>query len=577
MGDKKIREPIISVLGHVDHGKTTLLDWIRGSVVASREQGGITQHIGATDVPFKAVEEICGPLLAKLNIRSEIRGLLFIDTPGHEAFTNLRKRGGSVADLAILVVDLKDGLMPQSMEAVDILRGYKVPFVIAANKIDNIRGWKTGLPLNQQMQHVQDEFYKRFYDMIGQLSKLNINADLYSNIKDFTKQIAIVPMSAKRGDGIPELLMVLVGLSQQYLRGKLTIEADSPGKGSILEVKEERGLGTTIDVILYDGVLKKTDSIVVGSREPIVTSIKAILKPKELDEMRDPRDRFTDVGEVVAAAGVKISAPNLDKAMAGTPVYVGGVELVEKVKSELEDVEIETDKLGVIIKADTIGSLEALISILSDDGIPIKKGTIGKVSNTDIMEACAVGREDRFLGVILSFNSIMLKDAVNLARDNQVPVFESGVIYKILDDYGAWVKEEKEKEKKDSKIVSPGKIKIMPGYVFRQSKPAIVGVKVLGGRLSTKSRLMTVEGKVVGWVKGIQLDKDSIPCAMEDQEVALSIEGAVVGRSMDEGDMLYTFISGRDIRQILADEGLPEQERNLVKEIRDIKKKNAGV
>ncbi|MEA1925276.1 MAG: translation initiation factor IF-2 [Candidatus Altiarchaeota archaeon] len=576
MGDKKIREPIISVLGHVDHGKTTLLDWIRGSVVASREQGGITQHIGATDVPFSAVEDICGPLLSKLKIRTEIRGLLFIDTPGHEAFTNLRKRGGSVADLAVLVVDLTDGLMPQSLEAVDILKGYRVPFVIAANKIDNIRGWKTGLPLNQQMQHVQDEFYKHFYDMIGQLSKLNINADLYSDIKDFTKQIAIVPMSAKKGDGIPELLMVLMGLSQQYLKGKLSIEANSPGKGTILEVKEEKGLGTTIDVILYDGVLKKTDTIVVGSREPVVTSIKAILKPKELDEMRDPRDRFMDVEEVVAAAGVKISAPNLDKAMAGTPVYVGGEGLVGKIKSELEDVEIETDKRGVIIKADTIGSLEALISILCSKDIPIKKGTIGKVSNTDIMEACAVGREDRFLGVVLSFNSPILKDAKNLARDNQVPVFGSGVIYKLLDDYREWVREEKQEEKreKESRTVSPGKIKLMPGYIFRQSKPAIVGVKVLAGKISTKSRLMNEESKVVGWVKGIQLEKDSIPFAKEGQEVAVSIEGGVVGRNMDEKSILYTFISGRDIRQILDDEELPETDRILVKEIRDIKKKN---
>ncbi|OYT53095.1 MAG: translation initiation factor IF-2 [Candidatus Altiarchaeales archaeon ex4484_2] len=576
MGDKKIREPIISVLGHVDHGKTTLLDWIRGSVVASREQGGITQHIGATDVPFKAVEKICGPLLSKLKIRTEIRGLLFIDTPGHEAFTNLRKRGGSVADLAVLVVDLNDGLMPQSLEAVDILKGYRVPFIIAANKIDNIRGWKTGLPLTQQMQHVQDEFYKHFYDMIGQLSMLNINADLYSNIKDFTKQIAIVPVSAKKGDGIPELLMVLMGLSQQYLKDKLTIEADSPGKGTILEVKEERGLGTTIDVILYDGVLKKTDTIVVGSREPVVTTIKAILKPKELDEIRDPRDRFMDVDEVVAAAGVKISAPNLDKAMAGTPVYVGGEELVGKMTSELEDVEIETDKSGVIIKADTVGSLEALISILCSEGVPIKRGTIGKVSNADIMEASAVGREDRFLGVVLSFNSPVLRDAGKLAQDNQVPVFRGGVIYKLLEDYKDWVRAEKQKERRDKerRTVSPGKIKVMPGYVFRQSKPAIVGVKVLAGKLSTNSRLMNDDCKVVGWVKSIQLEKDSIPCAQEGQEVAVSIEGAVMGRNLDEGDVLYTFISGRDVRQLLSDEELPETERILVKEIRDIKKHN---
>jgi len=230
MVEKKIREPIVSVLGHVDHGKTTLLDWIRGSVIASREAGGITQHIGATDVPYEVIEKICGNLLKRFKIKTDIKGLLFIDTPGHEAFTNLRKRGGSVADIAVLVIDINEGLMPQTIESIEILRHYKVPFVIAANKIDRIRGWKTGLDINEQIEHVRNELNKRLYLMIEQLSNMGFNANLFSDIHDFTKQIAIVPISAKKGDGIPELLMIIIGLTQQYLKGKLIIKPDSPAK-----------------------------------------------------------------------------------------------------------------------------------------------------------------------------------------------------------------------------------------------------------------------------------------------------------------------------------------------------------
>ena len=571
MPETKIREPIISVLGHIDHGKTTLLDWIRGTVIASREAGGITQHIGATDVPFGTIRVICGPLLDKLRLKIKIRGLLFIDTPGHEAFTNLRRRGGSVADLAILVVDINEGLMPQSIEAINILRQNRVPFVVAANKIDMIHGWNSKERIENQQQHVKDEFYKKFYKLLSQLSEQGFDSDLFSNIHDFTKQVAVVPISAKNGDGIPELLMILMGLAQQYLRKRLTIETDTPGRGTILEVKEERGLGTTIDVILYEGIIRKGDQIVVGSKEPILTKVKALLKPKPLDEMRDPRDKFENVPEVCAASGVKIAAPNLEHALAGAPVYVGGSEMVEKIRREIEDVEIHTDTTGVVLKADTIGSLEALINTLKEKNIPIKKATIGKVSNSDVIEASAVSLEDKFLGVILAFNSEILRDAKILAKNKNVEIFQGRIIYKLLEDYEDWIKRERERLEKEGKIVTPAKIRLLPKHVFRQSKPAIVGVEVLAGTIASGCRLMREDGRVVGRIKQIQLERETIKSATTGQRVAIAIEGVTMGRQLHENDTVYTFISSDDMKQ-LSEEELTEEELAVLREIRRIKR-----
>jgi len=310
---KYVRQPIVSVLGHVDHGKTSLLDFIRGSAVVSRESGAITQHIGATEVPIDAIYNVCGPLLK--GKKFTLPGLLFIDTPGHHAFTTLRARGGSLADLAILIVDINEGFKPQTYESIKILKQYKTPFIIAANKIDAISGWQKNEDIaknriNSQRVNVKTVFEERLYDMIGTISEQKLNSDLYYNISDFRKTIGIIPISAKTGEGIPELIMILVGLAQRFLEDQLHIES-GPGKGSVLEVKEEIGLGTTIDAIIYNGTIKKDDKIVIGTKdEPVVTRIKALLKPKPLDEIRDPRERFDSAQEVHAACGIKISSPD---------------------------------------------------------------------------------------------------------------------------------------------------------------------------------------------------------------------------------------------------------------------------
>ena len=309
----------MAVLGHVDSGKTSILDKIRGTGVQGREAGGITQHIGASFLPDETIQKICGSLYEKLgNTETKIPGLLVIDTPGHEVFTNLRARGGSAADIAILVVDINRGFQPQTNESLKILESRKVPFVVALNKVDMISGWqKSDIPyisqaIKKQISPVQTTIDEQIYNVVGALSILGYQSEAFYRVQDFKKEISIVPVSARSGVGIPELLAVLVGLTQQFLQKKLDQEEKST-RGIVLEVNDEVGLGPTANMILIDGHLTKEDNLVFAKRDSvIITKPKAMLLPKPLDEMRDPRDKFKPIDEVNAAAGIKIASPELD-------------------------------------------------------------------------------------------------------------------------------------------------------------------------------------------------------------------------------------------------------------------------
>ncbi|MCG3254474.1 MAG: translation initiation factor IF-2, partial [Candidatus Heimdallarchaeota archaeon] len=397
---KRLRSPIAVILGHVDSGKTSLLDKVRGTAVQAREAAGITQHVGASFFPAQTIIDVCGPLLKKATIELNIPGMLIVDTPGHAAFMNLRKRGASVADIAILVVDCLRGFQAQTYESLDILRARKTPFIIAANKIDRISSWKS-IPratfaetYSKQISKAKEDMDNRIYDIMGELSALRMEGFRYDQVKDFRKAIAIVPTSAKTGEGIPDLFLVLAGLTQQFMMQKLEY-SEGPGVGTVLEVKDEEGLGTTIDVILYDGVIKKTDKVVIGGREkPFLVKIRALLEPKELDEMRDPKDKFKGVDQIYASAGVKIAAHGLEDALAGAPLRVAlegkEDEVFKEVEAELESFRIETKTNGVILKVDTLGSLEALVDMIKEKNIPIQKADIGDVTKIDVIDAAIV-------------------------------------------------------------------------------------------------------------------------------------------------------------------------------------------
>ncbi|MEQ9714871.1 MAG: translation initiation factor IF-2 [Candidatus Asgardarchaeum sp.] len=586
------RSPIVTVLGHIDVGKTSLLDKIRGTAVQKKEAGGITQHIGASFFPIDTIKSICGDLLNLLKVELTLPGLLIIDTPGHEVFVNLRKRGGSVSDIAILVVDITKGFQAQTYEVINILKSRKIPFIVAANKLDRIPGWQKNpdkpfiFSLKEQPADVKKLLDNYLYNLIGEFSQEGFRADRYDKIRDFTRTVAIIPTSAVTGEGIPDLLMVLVGLTQQYMAKRL-LTKKGPGAGVVLEVKDEIGLGRTIDVILYDGVLRKNDIIVVGGLErPIVTKIRSLLVPKPLDEIRAPRDKFTAINEIHAAAGVKIAAPNLDGAIAGAPIKAVWDKsnldnVLDEIIQEVQKIRIHTDKEGVIVKADTLGTLEAIIEYLRRFKVPIRVADVGDVSKRDIIEAYAVKEKNPYYGVVLAFNVKTLPDAEEKAKELNVKIFWSDIIYKLFEDYDRWVKEQKEMEikRKLGAVIRPGKIKILPGYVFRSSKPAIVGVEVLGGIIKPKCTLIDKNGETIGMILQIQDKGKNISEARKGQAVAISIKGAVVGRDFDEGDELYIMVPRGHVAILKRDlkEEISPDEHEVLNELIEIYKKKRAV
>ena len=559
------RQPIVAVLGHVDHGKTSLLDHVRSlgeegrSSVMDREAGGITQHIGATEVPSDILNELCAPLLGGKTFDSP--GLLFIDTPGHHSFSSLRARGGSLADIAILIVDVMEGCRPQTRESLRILKQSKTPFVVAANKVDRIHGWECekgramALSMTDQSKEALGLFDQRYWELVGQFAEEAFNLERYDRIKDFTKDIALVPISAREGEGIQDLLAVVIGLAERYLEEQLT-DVEGSGEATVLEMKEERGLGKTLDLILHRGSIRKGDEIVLVSDMGGVSSrVKGLFSPRGMSEMRDAGDRWDDTEAVYAAAGIKISAPSLDRVLVGTTLRVVSTEEERKEAMEEASAEanlsIELDEEGVCIKSDTVGGLEALAKELREIDVPIREASIGKVSRRDVRSAEA--SSDPLHRIIMAFSTEILEEAEEEIEGSEAGVKHVGseIIYRILEEHEEWVesrKSELEEERREM-VVYPGRIMLLPDHTFRVSKPAVVGVRVLAGRIHVGQGLLK-DGRRIGRIKSIRSGQESMKEARQGAEVAISVEGVTVGRQIEEGDVLLVDIPESHARRL---------------------------
>jgi translation initiation factor 5B len=567
----------VSVLGHVDHGKTSLLDKIRGTSVAAGEPGMITQHVGASFVPLEVIEKRCKDLMRKYKFKLTIPGLLFIDTPGHEAFTNLRKRGGSIADLAVLVIDIMQGVQPQTVEAIEILKSYKTPFVVAANKIDLINGWIPKpdscfeVTYSSQRSFVQAALDEKIYELIRKLGELGFNSERFDRVSDMTKYVLIIPVSAKTGEGFQDLLMLLAGLSQKFMGKVLDVELEKPALGNVLEVKELTGVGMTIDVIIYEGKIETGDKIALASYDgPMITKVRAIFQPAPMEEIRDPKKKFKAVEKVYAAAGIKIAATDLEKVIPGSPLIVvdKNEEAAKKeIEKEVERIKIDKENVGVIIKTDALGSLEAVTNLLKTT-CPIRKADVGLITRKDLAEDESVRKQDRYCGVIFAFNIKVPQEIESQARSMGIKIFQSNVIYHLKEEYEKWKIEERKLEKKEMliKYVYPAKFVILPGYIFRINKPAIVGVEVLGGILKPDTPLVDENGKMVGEVQSIQENNRSLDNAEKGMKVALAIKNATVGRDIFEQQVLFSAVPLEQIYE-LQDKF---EDRKLLEEIKKI-------
>jgi translation initiation factor 5B len=575
MTSAAIRQPIITVCGHVDHGKTSILDCLRGSCIQECEAGGITQKISFTLYPMKQLKLAC-PLIDKSGYKLRIPGFLLIDTPGHAAFTNLRKRGGSLADLAVLVIDITEGIKPQTAEVIQILKLNKTPFLIALNKIDKITGWRK---LNENLREsiemqppkVKEIFQELYMTLIGSLNSFGFDANLYYNIEDFTKKIAMIPVSAKTGEGIPELIIMLCGLSQKYLNDKLELNREP--KGVMLEVKKDKN-NNYIEAIIYDGELKKTDEIAVSSfdGEPLITKIRV------LEEIEPLCSKFKPVEKVSASSGIRMQLVEKTEILPGMPfmLYKNNLNEIRSLfKKEIsETITSSLSKSGILAKADSLGSLEALLYLLKQNNIPVLKAGIGKINKNDLISAKANLEINELDSLIIGFNVEVDEDIKEVS--SKIKIITNDVVYKLIEDLVEWRKE-KSREIEKNRLMGLSticKIEILNQYVFRNSNPAIFGVKIIGGKLISMLPLIDDNNEKIGNIKNVQSENKSVHEAYEGQEVAISIPGVNFERQLKEKKYLYSELSEHQFKQFKKNKDLlSSSEIKVLQEIADIKRR----
>mmetsp|Transcript_2230 Transcript_2230/g.2641 ORF Transcript_2230/g.2641 Transcript_2230/m.2641 type:complete len:637 (-) Transcript_2230:89-1999(-) len=588
-GNRVLRSPICCILGHVDTGKTKLLDKIRRTNVQLGEAGGITQQIGATFFPKDALVTQCFKVDPDMTVK--VPGLLMIDTPGHESFNNLRARGSSLCDIAILVVDVMHGLEPQTKESIQLLKARKCPFIIAMNKVDRCFMWQPNewLPiretLSQQHQDCRDELTNRIEQSITELKQEGLNCELYWDNPNVRKNFSVCPTSAISGEGISDLLMNLVMLTQDVMTS--AIEYNDELSCSILEVKTIEGFGTTIDVVLVAGTLRENDRIVVcGMNGPIVTNIRALLTPQPMKELR-VKGEYIHHKSIHAAMGIKIAAPGMEEAVAGTELFVCGPhddeeELKDEVMADMATIFKSVDKSGkgVYVMASTLGSLEALLQYLKDSEVDVFGVNIGTVHKLDVKKA-AVMREKGCpeLSVILAFDIKVDVDAVKEAKSLGVKIMTADIIYHLTDEFAAYRLEILEQKRRDQagKAVFPCTLSIVPNCVFHQKDPIILGVKVTEGslRLGTPLCIPEKEKLHIGKVASIEKNKKHIPTAVKGDEVAIRIVGdtnITVGRHFDVSNMLVSRLSRETIDCLKANfrEEVTKDEWRLVVKLKSI-------
>ncbi|PJE81870.1 translation initiation factor IF-2 [Candidatus Pacearchaeota archaeon CG10_big_fil_rev_8_21_14_0_10_32_42] len=571
--EQKTRQPIITVAGHVDHGKTSILDALRNTSVQEGEAGGITQKISFTSYPRESLKKTC-PLIEKSGIKLNIPGFLFIDTPGHAAFTNLRKRGGSLADLAILVIDINEGIKPQTAEVIQILKINKTPFIVALNKIDKISGWKKqegGLKnsVENQESRVKENFLEKYYTLQGALQSYGLDPDLFYNINDFTKKIALVPCSAQTKEGISELVLVLAGLSEKFLSKRLELH-DEP-KGVMLEVKKDKS-NSAIEAILYDGRLKRTDEIAVASLsgEPIITKIRI------LEEIMPLSSKFKTSEEVCASTGIRMQLVEKTEILPGMPfvkIKNNLKEIKEQFKKEIGEV-IKTNKNGIIAKADSLGSLEALLILLKQNNISVVKAGIGDINKADAISAKANLDMNELDAVVVGFNVGTTEDSKEIS--SKIKMITSEIVYKLIEDLVLWRKEKNmEIEKKRMMGLSTiCKLELLPQYIFRNTKPAIFGVRVAGGKLVKNLSITNEDDEKIGNIKNIQSEQKSIEEAREGLEVAISIPNINYERQLKEKKFLYSNLGESQFKEFKKNKDLlTGTEIKILQEIAEIKRR----
>lgn len=554
------RRPIVSVLGHVDHGKTELLDAIRDSNVQNSEPGGITQHVKATNMSIDSVRNLTSGFSDEVNIP----GFVWIDTPGHDAFKTARSKGGQFADIAVLVIDVKNGLQPQTIESIEILKRNQTPFVVALNKIDKLPGWNGSV--SESTDVFRDRLRNRAYEISGSLHEHGITANLYDKIDDFQKNVAMIPISAKESFGVSELSRVVIGLTQRYLDDNITVSSDGSVEGVILNVTKHKGFGTVADILLYDGRIEEQDKLFISADDTVQDiRIKSILLPDS-----DGKDLYTQVDSASAAVFARLDIVPSDV------LKPGYVIKNEPSFSDDETSDVETDEHGVVVCADTSSSMSALVNHLRDKDYQVGSASVGSVNRYNVTEASTMPTTEN--KVVIGFNVGVTDGAEELAKDESVRIVNGTVIHGVVEDYEDHHRAVNEERKPDHEVIRPGEMEVMDGFVFNRESPAIFGVRVTKGQVHQGCSIVRdVESydNPCGTINRIEKDGETVEYLEEGEEGSVQVDGASVGKDFRERDRILSKVSESEISEVMSqhEDLLSDTDVELIEEIRDYHQK----
>ena len=457
------RPPVVVVLGHVDHGKTTLLDYIRKTNIAAREAGGITQSTAAYEIEHNG------------------KKLTFIDTPGHEAFTAMRSRGASAADLAILVIAADDGVKPQTEESIKILQASATPFIVAINKIDK--------------NNADIERAKRDLSEHGVL------------LEGMGGSISFQEISAKTGEGIPELLDLLLLAAAME---ELNFNPSAPASGVVIETHRTKERGNKVIVIVKDGTLRLGDTIAAGAASGKVKILENFLgqSVKELtpsapaiiigfEELPSVGESFTDIPS--------------------TPTPAASLSPANRSHTSPDE-----NTVPLIVKADSAGSLEAIVQIISalsvPEGVPrplILERGLGDVTDSDIKQAAAAK------AIVVAFNVKTAKSADNLARSYHLKIISSRIIYEIIKS----VEDHIALSFKES--VTPPSLEVLAVFNQNGNSKKTIGGRVISGAIRSGSRFELHRGEETitrGRVLSLEQNKQEVSSVESGKECGLVVD-----------------------------------------------------
>ena len=599
--NETLKSPICSFMGHVDAGKTSLMDVIRNTKVQEKEAGGITQSIGSSFVNIEDIVDITNVINGKFEVKPEIPGILIIDTPGHEAFNTLRERGSSLCDIAILVVDINDGVKPQTIESIKLLRDKRVPFVIAATKLDTIYNYKVTeeislrKALKQQKKETINMIETSMYDIQYELEKEGIKSVFYFKNKNPQKVYSIVPVSSRTKEGIADLLALMIYISQNWMNKKITYQEEVDA--TIMESYQDSKHGWVLDIILKNGTINVGDKFIVCGRESsrTITVRKLLVKKNKLE----------DVKSVRASDGIRVIASNCDNCYSGTKLYP--IDNNEKEVLQIANEEIDNywksfdlDQIGVCIQAKTFGELDALYQLVKKDGIPIMSVSLKKLGEKDFdrIKIKTDNIDDLEYNTLLYFGELDNFDKFDkVAKEKGIKLFNSEIVYGLIDEYKKYSKqcleERQKKQIASGNAIYPCKLKIFKQHIYMKggTNNLLFGVKVLEGKLRIGSPLYVVKkerfekDKIynmktekeygLGIVTSLQKNNEDIELANQGDEVCIRLDNVnelIFSRHFDHKDTIISHLSRESIDILKKDyrDNMTKQDWMLVVEFMKI-------